>query len=144
MQFFQVFQLKLFSKITIYHKKITMSKNVNVFQILLYIEETSIYNSVHKVLEAFYTFIVKTNCQFIKKNVFLKAFYLEAMLFSIPLYQWNIYIGILCFGRPSVECRIFDIRSTSVICRIFEIGAECSLQFLIRHYTIYIHLVIVF
>ena len=34
-------------------KKITMSKNINVFQTLLYTKETSIYNFAHKVLDKF-------------------------------------------------------------------------------------------
>ena len=46
----------------------TMSKNVNVFQTLLYTIETSIYYFVHKVLENVYTYIFKSNSQFISKN----------------------------------------------------------------------------
>ena len=101
----------MFAKIITYHKKITMSKNIDVFQILLYIEETSIYNFVLKFLETFYTYIVKTNCQFSQQK-----FLSQSILFGtnvilncfIPMKYLHIivilYISIILYKNLGTFC----------------------------------------
>ena len=87
-QYFQVFQLSL-------QNLLYIIKNGLFFQTLLYAKETSTYNFVPKVLENFTPTQLSQIVSLFQKIYFLKIFYSEAMLFSIALYQRNIYLGIV-------------------------------------------------
>ena len=50
---------------------------------------------VHKVSKSFTPIYLSQIISLFQKIFFLNVFYSEAMLFSITLYQRNIYIGIL-------------------------------------------------